>query len=160
MTSLEGTYSLVDYNSDQFEAYMVALGVNYLLRKAGKIAHQKVTITFLDSDGNNFDFNSKNDTSDSPAKFHLITKGTVKSSNDIFILNQKNDYKTMDGRKATALVTYDKEKNEVSFDESWTDSSNKIRKCSQKWRLKPDNGNLELFLECDNVLCTRGFERV
>lgn len=135
----DGKFVLADADADNFEAWMAQVGVNWVLRKAGKAVNQTVVLELLDN----------------KTKVNIKTISTVKSSNDIFEFGVEREYKTMDGRKVMATAVYNEEDNSVTLNEYW---DSRKRFDSQIYKVNQDLLSVEL--KCDGKSCRRTFRRV
>lgn len=87
MSKLAGKFTLVDKDADNFEKYMSAVGVNFVLKKAAKHLNQTIEIK-LTANG-----------------VHVITTSTVKSSDETWEWDVERDVTTMDGRKCKGTMS-------------------------------------------------------
>ena len=130
-----GSYTLIDKDADNFEKYMSAVGVGFILKKAAKNMSQSVKI---EVDGENI---------------HVITTSPVKSSDEKFVFGVVRPVTTMDGRKVQCSLS--KQGNDILMVEDW-DSACKHSEITLKIL---DDGNMVFELRAGGVECNRVYKR-
>merc|ERR1712088_2439 len=133
-TKMDGHYTLTDKDVDNFEKYMSSVGVGMILRKAAKGLNQTVTIS---CDGD---------------KIHIVTKSTVKSSDEVFNVGVERAVTTMDGRKVMATLNRNADGNGWTITEKWDGKNSTIN-------MHIEGGDLVFDLECNGVKCHRVYKK-
>ena len=133
---MDGTYDLTEKDSENFEKYMIALEVGIILRKAAKFIHQEVTISCQGE------------------KIHIVTKSTVRSSDEVFQIGVERPLTTLDGRKVQATVTKTEDGRGLHMVETW-----KKGKKTGTVTMTFDGDRMVLDLDCEGVKCRRVFTK-
>ncbi|XP_022108882.1 fatty acid-binding protein, liver-like [Acanthaster planci] len=136
MAQFSGKYKLD--NSENFEQFMQALGVNVLLRKVGSTT--KPTLTIQTDDGKHFKF---------------ITESTFKNITVEFTLGEEYEATSQDGRETKNVVTLNDDK--LTQIEKPRDGKGKqvtyIRELTE-------SGDLKVTCILDDIVATRLYKRI
>jgi len=116
--------------SENFDDYMKALGVGFLLRKIGNSVSPTVE---LKKEGD---------------KYKLITSSTFKNSEIEFKLNEEFDEETLDGRKVKSVITL--EGNKLIHKQGGEPESTIIREFNDK--------EMVATMKVKDVTCIRKYE--
>merc|ERR1711931_129555 len=133
--SFNGTFVLTEKDAENFEKYMIAVGVNFVTRKAGKNLSQTIII---EVSGNNI---------------HIKTQSTFKSSDEKYTFGVPAKVTTMDGRATDTTLTYNSSDNSIKLVEEW-----KGKSTSHVWTI--EGNNLVLTLDSHTgVICRRVYAK-
>merc|ERR1712048_197352 len=147
LSHFNGTYSIKNPDTSNFDKYCACLGVPWIARYIGRNIEQNIRFTAI-----------------SDTKFEIETASFIWKSKDTFELEKQTEYKTMDKRRAFATWNLT-EVNKLKMNEFWYDThehpGSKNYKCrsEQVWRIMK-NGELRLMLNCkDEAFAERVYEK-
>jgi len=136
LTEFDGYYRIIKPDSDNFDTYLKAVGVNWLLRTAGRGINQDIRFTGL---GNQ--------------NFRIETISFLKSSNQVFTLDEPLKFDTMDMRTVDGLWRLQSnDPPNLHLLETWANKQG-----TQSWIMR--GPNLHLTLCCDNKCASRVYQR-
>lgn len=139
MDRFNGTFSVIQKDSENFEKYMTKLGVNFILKMAAKISNQIITIDTTDKE-----------------TIKIVTSSKLKSSSQIYVPNVEKLVQTMDGRSVKQTLkklNSSDGKLRLVISEVWDKGSAEIT------HIMNESGQFELILKSGDVECRRVYER-
>jgi len=136
LQKFSGYYEVKNKDADNFDKYLAAVGVPFLLRFAGRGIKQDIRFTHLQND-----------------RFQIETVSFIKNSNDIFELNTPRVFPTMDMRTVNGTWTSSRNPPTLHLLETWGTKSG-----TQDWSID-SNGQLTLTLCCNDICSNRIYQR-